>query len=81
MPTNSAAWLIAPKVKPLEVKPAPYTSPRKNEIVIKNVSSAHQYRDVIHETRSRVLFGISYCPIIPRHSKTCLEGKLTGQLP
>jgi hypothetical protein len=35
MPSNTAAWLIA-KVSPLEVKPAPYTSPRENEIVTKN---------------------------------------------
>lgn len=36
MPSNRAAWLTASKAKPLEVKSAPYTSPRENEIVIKN---------------------------------------------
>jgi NADPH:quinone reductase-like Zn-dependent oxidoreductase len=35
MPTNSAAWLGAKQAK-LEVKPAPYTSPAENEIVVKN---------------------------------------------
>ena len=35
MPSNTAAWLTA-KANPLEVKSAPYTSPRENEIVIKN---------------------------------------------
>jgi NADPH:quinone reductase-like Zn-dependent oxidoreductase len=36
MPTNTASWLIGAKVGPLQVKPAPYTAPRENEIVIKN---------------------------------------------
>ena len=35
MPTNTAAWLGAKKAK-LEVKPAPYTRPRADEIVVKN---------------------------------------------
>lgn len=37
MPTNTAAWQTAPKSNPLDVKAAPYTSPRENEIVVKNV--------------------------------------------
>jgi NADPH:quinone reductase-like Zn-dependent oxidoreductase len=36
MPSNEAAWLPASKSLRLEVKSAPYTSPRENEIVIKN---------------------------------------------
>ncbi|KAK9341950.1 hypothetical protein V1522DRAFT_417717 [Lipomyces starkeyi] len=36
MPTNAAACQTAPKANPLEVKSAPYTSPRENEIVIRN---------------------------------------------
>jgi len=35
MPTNTAAWLGAKRAT-LEVKPAPYTPPRANEIVVKN---------------------------------------------
>jgi NADPH:quinone reductase-like Zn-dependent oxidoreductase len=35
MPTNTAAWLGAKQTK-LEVKSAPYTPPRENEIVVKN---------------------------------------------
>lgn len=35
MHSNSAAWLTATKA-PLEIKSAPYTSPKDNEIVIKN---------------------------------------------
>ena len=35
MPTNTAAWLGTKQAK-LEVRPAPYTPPRENEIVVKN---------------------------------------------
>ena len=40
MPSNSAAWLVAEKVKPLEIKDAPYTSPGDNEILVKNAAVA-----------------------------------------
>ena len=36
MPSNTAAWLVAEKAKPLEVKSAPYTSPGQHEMVVKN---------------------------------------------
>jgi NADPH:quinone reductase-like Zn-dependent oxidoreductase len=36
MPTNTAAWLTGAKVNPLQIKSAPYTTPREDEIVIKN---------------------------------------------
>lgn len=36
MPSNTAAWQIAAKHKPFEVKSAPYTPPLENEIVVKN---------------------------------------------
>jgi NADPH:quinone reductase-like Zn-dependent oxidoreductase len=36
MPANSAAWLTANKVTSLEVKTAPYVSPKGNQIVIRN---------------------------------------------
>ena len=35
MPENQAAWLIGTR-KPLQVKAAPYTPPKENEIVIRN---------------------------------------------
>jgi len=35
MPANTAAWYVAKQTK-LEVKPAPYTAPAENEIVIRN---------------------------------------------
>ena len=36
MPSNTAAWLTASKLKPLAVKSAPYIFPREIEIFIKN---------------------------------------------
>jgi NADPH:quinone reductase-like Zn-dependent oxidoreductase len=36
MPTNTAAWLVAEKANPLEVKSAEYMPPSDNEIVVKN---------------------------------------------
>lgn len=40
MTSNSAAWLAGEKVRPLEVKTAPYTSPGENEILVKNAAVA-----------------------------------------
>ncbi|KAL8870626.1 MAG: hypothetical protein Q9174_003374 [Haloplaca sp. 1 TL-2023] len=40
MTSNSAAWLVAAKAHPLEIKPAPYTSPADNEILVKNAAVA-----------------------------------------
>ncbi|KIX07695.1 zinc-binding alcohol dehydrogenase domain-containing protein cipB [Rhinocladiella mackenziei CBS 650.93] len=39
-PTNKAAWLVAEKVKPLEVKSAPYTAPGPHELVVRNAAVA-----------------------------------------
>ncbi|KAJ5464206.1 Zinc-binding oxidoreductase [Penicillium sp. IBT 31633x] len=39
-PSNKAAWLVAPGIKPLEVKPAEYTAPGPNQIVVKNSAVA-----------------------------------------
>lgn len=36
MSTNTAAWLVAPKQRPLEVRSAPYTAPLEHEMVVKN---------------------------------------------
>ncbi|KAK2882602.1 hypothetical protein FQN49_000174 [Arthroderma sp. PD_2] len=35
-PENKAAWLMASKATPLEIGPAPYTSPGPHQIVVKN---------------------------------------------
>ncbi|KAI9690456.1 MAG: hypothetical protein M1822_009419 [Bathelium mastoideum] len=36
MASNSAAWLVAEKSHPFEVKPAPLWTPEKNEVLVKN---------------------------------------------
>ncbi|KAL8926857.1 MAG: hypothetical protein Q9208_002666 [Pyrenodesmia sp. 3 TL-2023] len=40
MASNSAAWLVGEKVKPLEVREAPYTLPGDDEILVKNAAVA-----------------------------------------
>ncbi|CAM6103544.1 unnamed protein product [Calypogeia fissa] len=40
MPSNTAAWQVAPKAKPLEVGPAEYTHPAEHEIVVKSCAVA-----------------------------------------
>jgi len=37
---NHAAWLTGNKVHPLQIKPAPYTSPSEGQIVIRNYATA-----------------------------------------
>jgi NADPH:quinone reductase-like Zn-dependent oxidoreductase len=36
MPTNTAAWINTPKMKPLEIKEAPLGNPAENQILVKN---------------------------------------------
>ncbi|KAI4161921.1 MAG: hypothetical protein LQ342_004487 [Letrouitia transgressa] len=36
MLSNTAAWLVGKSVKPLEVRPAPYTNPDEGQLVVKN---------------------------------------------
>lgn len=58
MPTNTAAWIEAKKAK-LEVKPAPYTHPRENEILVKNHAVAINPVDWIIQ-RANVFRWITY---------------------
>jgi len=55
MPTNTAAWLGAKYAK-LEVKPAPYTSPRENEIVVKNRAVAINPLDWVIQVAGNIVF-------------------------
>jgi len=55
MPTNTAAWIDAKGAK-LVVKPAPYTPPRANEIVVKNHAVAINPIDWIIQVASSVAF-------------------------
>ncbi len=55
MPTNTAAWLPARQAQ-LEVKPAPYTSPRENEIVVENRAVAVNPLDWILQLTGHLIF-------------------------
>ncbi len=60
MPTNTAAWLGAKQAK-LEVRPAPYTHPHENEIVVKNHAVAINPVDwIIQVTGNGVYRWIKY---------------------
>ncbi len=64
MPSNTAAWLSAPKVKSLEVKSAPYTSPRENEIVIRNGAVATNPIDWVKQDMGSMVFSWIKHPFI-----------------
>ncbi len=55
MPTNTAAWLDAKGAK-LVVKPAPYTHPRADEIVVKNHAVAINLIDWFIQVTGNTLF-------------------------
>jgi len=57
---NTAAWMTAAKAKPLEVKPAPYTSPGENEIVVKNAAIAFNPTDWALQEMGDALMKVSY---------------------
>ncbi|KAI9829476.1 MAG: hypothetical protein M1819_006296 [Sarea resinae] len=63
-PNNNAAWLTAQKAYPLEVKPAPYPTPRANEIVIKNGAVAINPADWAIQTMGDALFAWITYPCI-----------------
>jgi len=55
MPTNTAAWLGANRA-PLDVRPAPYTTPGANEIVVKNHAVAVNPLEWILQVVGDVIF-------------------------
>ncbi|MCJ1316859.1 hypothetical protein MMC15_002180 [Xylographa vitiligo] len=64
MPSNTAAYQTAAKVKPLEVRPAPYTSPGDNEIVVKNAAVAINPVDWMLQDQGDFLFSWIRYPAI-----------------
>ncbi len=64
MPPNTAAWLTAAKANPLEVKPAPYTSPGDNEIVVKNGAVAINPVDWLKQDTGDLMFSWIKYPFI-----------------
>jgi NADPH:quinone reductase-like Zn-dependent oxidoreductase len=63
-PTNTAAWQIAEKAKPLEVRPAAYTPPKENEIVIKNSAIGLNPVDYLRQEQGAALFSWTTYPTI-----------------
>ena len=64
MPLNKAAWLTASKTNPLQVKSAPYTSPRENEIVVKNGAVAINPADWLKQDMGEMMFNWIKYPAI-----------------
>lgn len=63
-PTNSAAYLLASKAPQLQVKTAPYTSPKAHQIVIKNGAVAVNPIDNIKQQLGEMLFSWMKYPLI-----------------
>ena len=64
MPSNQAAWLTAKTARPLEVKPAPYTPPGENQIVVKNGAVAINPVDWFKQIFGDVMFSWIKYPFI-----------------
>lgn len=56
MPTNTAAYLLGPKVKPLQVTEAPYPTATSNQIIVKNAAVAINPADWLKQDRGNLLF-------------------------
>src|SRR5271156_3372026 len=63
MPSNTAAWLVAKHAK-LEVKSAPYTPPRENEIVVENHAVAINPIDWAKQAVGAMLFSFIQYPFV-----------------
>lgn len=64
MLSNTAAWLVAEKSKPLEVKTAPYQSPGDNEILVKNGALGLNPVDWARQAMGNALFSWTTYPCI-----------------
>ena len=63
LPSNNAVWLPAKRAE-LEIKPAPYTSPRENEIVVKNRAVAINAIDWLTQSMGDIFFPWTKYPFI-----------------
>lgn len=70
MTSNSAAWIVGEKVKPLEVKSAPYTSPGEDEILVKNAALAVNPVD----------WAFQELALFPSHYPTILGNDVAGEV-
>jgi NADPH:quinone reductase-like Zn-dependent oxidoreductase len=63
-PVNAAVWLPASKSSLLELKSAPYTSPQKKQIVIKNSAIAVNPIDYLKCDMGEMIFSWIKYPLI-----------------
>ena len=63
-PQNRAAYLVGPKVYPYQVKPAPYTSPKQGEIVVRNGAVAINPADYVKQDVGNLYAGWVKYPCI-----------------
>lgn len=64
-PSNQGSWQVDKAVKPNQVRSAPYTSPKANEIVVKNYAVAINPVDVgIQESGNMIFPWLSYPTIL-----------------
>ena len=73
MPSNQAAWLTATSARPMEIKPAPYTAPGENEMVVKNGAVAINPIDGLKQIVGDRLFSWIKYPFI-------MGGDLAGEV-
>ncbi|KAK6857046.1 zinc-binding oxidoreductase CipB [Apiospora arundinis] len=62
MPENRAAYLMGEKVRPLAVKPAPYTSPGPNQVLVRVAAVAVNPIEYIKQDLGGLLYGWVKCP-------------------
>ncbi|KAF5019960.1 hypothetical protein F66182_8019 [Fusarium sp. NRRL 66182] len=63
MPSNNAAWLVAAKTSPLEVKEAPLTQPGEGHILVKNAAVAINPVDIANQ-HIGIFIAASQYPVI-----------------
>lgn len=63
-PSNTAAWLVAVKKYPLEIRPTTYTHAKKDEIVIKNFAVAINPLDYVKQELGDFLFSWIKYPFV-----------------
>ncbi|KAH8704868.1 chaperonin 10-like protein [Talaromyces proteolyticus] len=61
-PSNHAAWLVAAKATPFEIKPAPYTPPGEGQVVIKTAAVA--INPIDWKIQERAFFPLNYPTIL-----------------
>ncbi|KAK8093065.1 dehydrogenase azaJ [Apiospora kogelbergensis] len=62
MPENRAAYLMGEKVRPLAVKPGPYTPPGPNQILVRVAAVAVNPIEYIKQDLGGLLYGWVKCP-------------------